>query len=96
MTSERARAEKNVAILASAQAILGAQMPMLFVVGGLAGQTLAPNPCFATLPISTIIVGSMLSSQLLSQMMMRFGRRAGFMIGIAGGATAPRSAPMPF
>jgi hypothetical protein len=30
---------------------------MIFVVGGLAGQSLASNPCFATLPISLIVLG---------------------------------------
>ncbi|MHA6344158.1 MFS transporter [Roseivivax sp. CAU 1761] len=80
------RARRNVAVLVAAQALLGAQMPMLFIVGGLAGQSLAPNPCFATLPISLIVLGSMLSAQPLSFLMQRFGRRAGFFAGAAGGA----------
>ena len=37
------RAKRNVAILVLAQAFLGAQMPMIFTIGGLAGQTLAPR-----------------------------------------------------
>ena len=51
-------ARRNVIVLILAQAILGAQMPMIFAVGGLAGQMLAPNPCLATLPISLIVFGS--------------------------------------
>ena len=35
------RAKRNVAVLVLAQAILGAQMPMIFVVGGLAGPAIA-------------------------------------------------------
>ena len=46
-------AKRNVLVLVAAQAILGAQMPMIFTIGGLAGQSLAPNACWATLPIST-------------------------------------------
>ena len=34
------RAKRNVAVLVAAQAILGAQMPMIFVIGGLAGGCL--------------------------------------------------------
>ena len=45
------RAKRNVIVLVLAQAILGAQLPMIFTIGGLAGQTLATNICFATLPI---------------------------------------------
>jgi MFS family permease len=79
-------ARRNVAVLVAAQAILGAQMPMIFTIGGLAGQSLATNPCWATLPISLIVLGSMLSATPLSALMQRFGRRAGFAVGALGGA----------
>ncbi len=79
------RAKRNVTILVLAQALLGAQMPMLFVVGGLAGQSLASNICFATLPISMIVLGSMLSATPVSAIMQRYGRRAGFFLGTTGG-----------
>ncbi|WP_273520993.1 MFS transporter [Rhodosalinus sediminis] len=84
--STDARAKRNVAVLVAAQALLGAQMPMIFTVGGLAGQSLAPNACFATLPISLIVLGSMLSATPLSAAMQRWGRRTGFFIGATGGA----------
>ena len=57
------RAKFNVTVLVLAQAILGSQMPMIFTIGGLAGQTLAPNPCYATLPISLIVLGSMFAAK---------------------------------
>lgn len=85
-TPSDAVAKKNVAILVLAQAILGAQMPMIFIVGGLAGQSLASNPCFATLPISLIVGGSMLAATPISAIMQRWGRRAGFFTGAAFGA----------
>ena len=80
------RAKRNVAVLVAAQAILGAQMPMIFVIGGLAGGMLSPNPCLATLPISFIVFGSMITAPWLSPLMQRNGRRFGFFLGAASGA----------
>ena len=80
------RAKRNVAVLVLAQAILGAQMPMIFVVGGLAGKQLASNICWATLPISLIIFGSMTTAPWLSPLMQSHGRRFGFYIGAIAGA----------
>ena len=80
------RAKFNVTVLVLAQAILGSQMPMIFTIGGLAGQTLAPNPCYATLPISLIVLGSMFAANPLSMIMQRYGRRVGFFVGAFGGA----------
>jgi MFS family permease len=77
---------RNVTVLVLAQAFLGAQMSMIFIVGGLAGQSLAANPCWATLPISMIVLGSMASATPLSALMQRFGRAAGFLAGTLGGA----------
>jgi MFS family permease len=79
-------AKRNVMILVLAQAVLGAQMPMIFTIGGLAGQTLATNACFATLPISLIVLGSMISATPMSLIMQKYGRRVGFFIGAFGGA----------
>ncbi|MGX9350554.1 MFS transporter [Shimia sp. W99] len=80
------KARRTVLILVLAQAFLGAQMPMIFTIGGLAGQSLATNACFATLPISLIVVGSMLAATPLSTIMQRYGRRVGFFVGTTGGA----------
>ena len=79
------RAKRNVLILVIAQAVLGSQMPMIFVVGGLAGQMISPLVCLATLPISLIVFGSMTTAPWLSPLMQRIGRRAGLMIGALGG-----------
>lgn len=84
-----AREKRNVAVLVLAQAFLGAQMSMIFTVGGLAGQSLAPNPCFSTLPLSMIVLGSVLSAQPMSEFMAAKGRRAGFILStVAGGIGA--------
>ncbi|MBL9051516.1 MAG: MFS transporter [Tabrizicola sp.] len=80
-------ARRNVLVLVAAQAILGAQLPMIFTIAGLAGSSLAPNKCWATLPITMMVIGSMLTATPLSMLMQRFGRRAGFFFGAAGGAS---------
>ncbi|MDW4497565.1 MFS transporter [Sulfitobacter sp. D35] len=85
-TSDDSRARRNVWVLVAAQALLGAQLPMIFTIGGLAGQSLASNVCFATLPISLIVLGSMLAATPMSALMQRFGRRAGFVTGAGFGA----------
>ncbi|MFT3973608.1 MAG: MFS transporter [Amaricoccus sp.] len=79
------RVRRNVAVLVAAQVVLGSQLPVTFILGGLAGQGLAPNRCLATLPISMIVLGSMLSAPLLAGLMQLHGRRLGFMLGAAGG-----------
>ncbi len=80
------RAKRNVAVLVAAQALLGAQMPMIFVIGGLAGGMLSPNICLATLPITFIVFSSMTTAPWLSPLMQRRGRRCGFVLGAAAGA----------
>ncbi len=80
-------AKRNVKVLIAAQAILGSQMPVMFVLGGLSGQYLASNPCLATLPISLIVLGSMLSAPIMSSVMQARGRRFGFVMGAMAGAT---------
>ncbi|MBM1688026.1 MFS transporter [Sulfitobacter geojensis] len=79
------RAKRNVAVLVAAQAFLGSQITMIFVIGGLAGQQLSPNVCLATLPISMIVFGSMTTAPWLSPLMQKHGRRAGFLVGALGG-----------
>jgi len=79
-------AQRNVTVLVAAQAILGGQMPMIFVIGGLAGGMLTANPCFATLPISLIVFSSMTTAPWLSSLMQKYGRKTGFFIGAIAGA----------
>ena len=80
------RAKRNVAVLFCAQAILGAQLPVNMILGGLAGALLADNRALATLPISIMVLTSMLTALPASHFMGRFGRKAGFLLGAAAGA----------
>jgi MFS family permease len=85
LTDPDARARRNLRVLVAAQVILGSQMPVSFILGGLAGQMLAPINCLATLPVTVIILGSMCAAPALSELMQRRGRTLGFVIGAAGG-----------
>jgi MFS family permease len=82
-----ARAKRAVAILVWAQSTLGAQMPVHFILGGLAGQLLATDKAWATLPISATVFGSMCTAPVISAIMGRWGRRTGFLLGALAGAT---------
>jgi MFS family permease len=85
--SQDSLARRNLLVLVAAQATLGAQLPMIFTIAGLAGSSLAPNKCWATLPITMMVIGSMLTATPISALMQRHGRRTGFFFGAAGGAT---------
>jgi len=88
-------ARRNLSILIYAQAVLGSQMPIHIILGGLAGARLAESPALATLPISVIVLVSMLTAPLASLLMGRFGRKTGFLLatlaGASGGALAVRA-----
>lgn len=81
-----AQAKRNVIILALASAILGAQMPVHFVLGGLSGQLLAENKSYATLPISATVFCSMFAAPMIAFLMGRYGRKAGFFVGVGLGS----------
>ncbi|MEM9778287.1 MAG: MFS transporter [Pseudomonadota bacterium] len=86
MTVDDQQARRNVLVLVCAQAFLGAQMPISFILGGLSGQLLSSHICFATLPITLIVVTTMFAAPTLSSIMQTHGRRVGFVIGALGGA----------
>lgn len=81
-----ARARRAVPILVWGQAVLGSQMPVHFILGGLAGGMLAGNKALSTLPITMIVMGAMLAAPVISGIMGRWGRRAGFLVGATAGA----------
>ncbi|PWC91114.1 hypothetical protein [Azospirillum sp. TSO5] len=47
----------NVLRLAVAQALAGANAVVVYATGAIVGNTLAPSPALATLPISIFVVG---------------------------------------
>jgi MFS family permease len=88
VASADGRAKRNVAVLVFAHAVLGSQLAINIIVAGLAGAVLAEDPALATLPISMVVVGSLLTAPLMSLFMGRYGRRAGFFVAAAFGALA--------
>lgn len=79
--SATARARNQIWLLVTCQALLYINNVTFISVNGLAGLALAPSPLWATLPITTYIVGSALTTFPASLAMGRYGRRAGFMFG---------------
>ena len=73
--------KRNLTILFFSQGVLGAQIPVNFILGGLAGALLAENRALATLPISIIVLVAMFVAPGASLFMGRFGRRLGFLLG---------------
>jgi MFS family permease len=88
VASDDGRAKRNVAVLVFAQAILGSQLAINIIVAGWAGAVLAPDPSLATLPISIVVVGSLLTAPAMSLFMGRYGRRAGFWVATLAAAAA--------
>ena len=78
-------ARLNLLILFLAHATVGAQIGLYFVISGLAGQWLSENKCFSTLPITMIIIGSMISAPILARVTEKFNRKISFFLGILGG-----------
>jgi len=88
VASDDGRAKRNVAVLVFAQAVLGSQLAINIIVAGFAGAVLAPDPSLATLPISIVVVGSLLTAPSMSLFMGRYGRRAGFWVAAFAAAVA--------
>jgi len=78
-------ARRQITLLVLCQALLYVNNVTLIAVNGLAGLALAPSALWATLPVTTYIIGSALTTVPASLAMGRWGRRAGFMFGTAMG-----------
>ena len=77
-----ASARRNVAILTTAQAILGSAPPIAFAVGGLAAyQMLGDDKGLATAPLTAFNVGVSAGAVLIAIMSRLLGRQLAFIIG---------------
>jgi MFS family permease len=77
-----ASAKRNVAILTTAQAILGSAPPIAFAVGGLAAyQMLGDDKGLATAPLTAFNVGVSAGAVLVAIVSRLLGRQLGFIIG---------------
>ena len=67
--------------LVAANTILATAMPMLIILGGLAGLELASSPTLVTLPPAVQMLAGLLATAPFAGLMGRYGRRTGFMVG---------------
>ena len=80
---DRRTSRVNLAILGVATMLNRSAVPMIVLVGGLAGLGLAPDPALATLPVALNVVGLGLCTYPASSIMRRIGRRKGFVLASA-------------
>lgn len=83
--STYAREKKNVAILVTSQLLFMIASITVTTLSGVIGQQLSPDPSLATLPISLMMIGTLLSTLPASLYMKRVGRRRGFITGASLG-----------
>ncbi len=82
------RVRGNVLRLAVAQALAGANASVVYATGAIIGNTRAPDPSWATVPISVFVVGMALGTLPAGWLARTYGRRAAFMTGGGAGMLA--------
>ena len=82
------RERANIARLAVAQALAGANSTVIYATGAVIGAAFAPNAALATLPISVFVVGMAACSLPCGAIARRYGRRAAFLVGSGCGVFA--------
>jgi MFS family permease len=80
------QAKRQVLLLAVAQALYSSAIVIFFATGGLVGVMIAPSKGWATMPVSALVIGSMVATVPASFFMQRYGRRLGFIVGAATAA----------
>jgi predicted MFS family arabinose efflux permease len=83
-TARRAEAG-NIARLAIAQALAGANSTVVYATGAIVGNSLAPSPALATMPISIFVVGMAACTLPSGALARHYGRRAAFLAGTGCG-----------
>jgi len=76
-------ANRTFILILLGNVILGSALPMLIILGVLAGAWLAPQSWLATAPPSVSMLAGIAVASPLSLFMGRHGRRAGFLLGAA-------------
>jgi MFS family permease len=78
----------NVRILFLAQVLTGSGLTAVVLFGGILSAELAPDPSWATMPVSLAVVGMALSTIPASFLMRAIGRRSGLIAGAGIGMAA--------
>lgn len=71
---------RNFTLVLVSNIILGAPMPMLIILGGLAGAYLSPVSYAATLPPTIQMLAGVIVAAPISLLMGRWGRKIGFLL----------------
>lgn len=82
------RNDRNVWVLTAAQALGGANGPIVISLGGLVGQHLSSDPALITLPVSLLNLGLAIGTLPAAFVMRQFGRRSGYLLGACIGIVA--------
>jgi len=80
-----AKARRNAIVLAIAFALYSCGAINIIVSSTIVGTMIAPDKSLATLPVTSFVVGTALSTVPASMLMRRIGRRSGFMLGACFG-----------
>lgn len=83
--SGEARVRSNVARLAAAQALTGANSAVIFATGSIIGAELAPDISLATVPLSMYVLGLAAGTLPTGAISRAYGRRVAFIIGTGCG-----------
>ncbi len=78
----------NLGVLFFAQSVFVSGSILFITIGGIVGSALAPDPSFATLPASLMVVGTAATTIPAALLMKRIGRRLGFSLAAFLGAVA--------
>jgi MFS family permease len=75
------QSKRTILLLAVAQALYSSCIITVFATAGLVGLNIAPSPAWATLPITTFVLGAMFTTVPASMLMQRLGRKPIFLMG---------------
>lgn len=86
--------QANVLLLACAQTLVQSGSVLAITIAALVGSMLAPDRGLATLPVSAMILGTVVTAIPAAMLMRRIGRRAGFLAGAGIGLAAALTAAL--
>jgi MFS family permease len=79
--------KRNVTLLVVCQAFANTNNTILIAIGALIGYSLADNKLLATLPVATVMIGTMLGTMPAANLMRAIGRKRGYLVGLLIGMT---------
>ena len=71
----------NLVLLTICQFLSVSGTVLVVTLGGIIGASLTPDPAWATLPLSVMVIGTAAATVFAAMLMARIGRRLGFIVG---------------